>query len=252
MIEAAFQVRDELRRIGKEERKPLSLDVTDWQPKRCRGRSTCRRLASPSLTRGAMLSAWPATNPAAKYRSREADRAGRADCAADHYGTASRPSRSGRARRRGLSRQRVGELFLRRRPGLTNSIPPASCGGPISAGCRSFKADAQVRLAVVAARAAARARRSAAESSADATASKHRSLAEMQTLACANWPIALQNCGFEAIGQVPGGGGRPELARETGSATRRRTCPGRRVAARGVNRSRCGMHFAAPRRRREL
>jgi HD-GYP domain-containing protein (c-di-GMP phosphodiesterase class II) len=31
VIEAAFQVRDELRRIGKDERHPLSLDVTDWQ-----------------------------------------------------------------------------------------------------------------------------------------------------------------------------------------------------------------------------
>ncbi len=30
VIEAAFQVRDQLRRIGKEERYPLSLDVTDW------------------------------------------------------------------------------------------------------------------------------------------------------------------------------------------------------------------------------
>jgi putative nucleotidyltransferase with HDIG domain len=31
VIEAAFQVRDELRRIGQEERKPLSLDVAHWQ-----------------------------------------------------------------------------------------------------------------------------------------------------------------------------------------------------------------------------
>ncbi len=31
IIEAAFQVRDVLRRIGKDERHPLSLDVTDWQ-----------------------------------------------------------------------------------------------------------------------------------------------------------------------------------------------------------------------------
>jgi putative nucleotidyltransferase with HDIG domain len=31
IVEAAFQVRDELRRIGKEERKPLSLDVGNWQ-----------------------------------------------------------------------------------------------------------------------------------------------------------------------------------------------------------------------------
>jgi HD-GYP domain-containing protein (c-di-GMP phosphodiesterase class II) len=30
VIAAAFQVRDDLRRIGKEERHPLSLDVTDW------------------------------------------------------------------------------------------------------------------------------------------------------------------------------------------------------------------------------
>jgi HD-GYP domain-containing protein (c-di-GMP phosphodiesterase class II) len=30
VIDAAFQVRDELRRIGKEERHPLSLDVTNW------------------------------------------------------------------------------------------------------------------------------------------------------------------------------------------------------------------------------
>ena len=32
IIEAAFQVRDDLRRIGQEERKPLSLDVAHWQP----------------------------------------------------------------------------------------------------------------------------------------------------------------------------------------------------------------------------
>jgi putative nucleotidyltransferase with HDIG domain len=31
IIEAAFQVREELRRIGADERNPLSLDVTDWQ-----------------------------------------------------------------------------------------------------------------------------------------------------------------------------------------------------------------------------
>jgi HD-GYP domain-containing protein (c-di-GMP phosphodiesterase class II) len=31
IIDAAFQVRDELRRIGKDERHPLSLDVTHWQ-----------------------------------------------------------------------------------------------------------------------------------------------------------------------------------------------------------------------------
>jgi HD-GYP domain-containing protein (c-di-GMP phosphodiesterase class II) len=31
VVEAAFQVRDELRRIGQEERKPLSLDVAHWQ-----------------------------------------------------------------------------------------------------------------------------------------------------------------------------------------------------------------------------
>ena len=31
VIEAVFQVRDDLRRIGKEERKPLSLDVAHWQ-----------------------------------------------------------------------------------------------------------------------------------------------------------------------------------------------------------------------------
>ena len=31
VIDAAFQVRDELRRIGKDERHPLSLDVTHWQ-----------------------------------------------------------------------------------------------------------------------------------------------------------------------------------------------------------------------------
>jgi HD-GYP domain-containing protein (c-di-GMP phosphodiesterase class II) len=31
VIDAAFHVRDELRRIGKDERRPLSLDVTDWQ-----------------------------------------------------------------------------------------------------------------------------------------------------------------------------------------------------------------------------
>jgi HD-GYP domain-containing protein (c-di-GMP phosphodiesterase class II) len=31
VIEAAFEVRDELRRIGQEERKPLSLDVAHWQ-----------------------------------------------------------------------------------------------------------------------------------------------------------------------------------------------------------------------------
>jgi putative nucleotidyltransferase with HDIG domain len=31
IVEAAFQVREELRRIGKEERKPLSLDVDRWQ-----------------------------------------------------------------------------------------------------------------------------------------------------------------------------------------------------------------------------
>jgi HD-GYP domain-containing protein (c-di-GMP phosphodiesterase class II) len=30
IVSAAFKVRDELRRIGKEERHPLSLDVTDW------------------------------------------------------------------------------------------------------------------------------------------------------------------------------------------------------------------------------
>ena len=30
IVGAAFKVRDELRRIGKEERHPLSLDVTDW------------------------------------------------------------------------------------------------------------------------------------------------------------------------------------------------------------------------------
>jgi HD-GYP domain-containing protein (c-di-GMP phosphodiesterase class II) len=30
VIQAAFKVRDELRRIGKDERHPLSLDVTDW------------------------------------------------------------------------------------------------------------------------------------------------------------------------------------------------------------------------------
>jgi putative nucleotidyltransferase with HDIG domain len=32
IIGAAFQVRDDLRRIGKEERHPLSLDVDNWQP----------------------------------------------------------------------------------------------------------------------------------------------------------------------------------------------------------------------------
>jgi HD-GYP domain-containing protein (c-di-GMP phosphodiesterase class II) len=32
IVEAAFQVRDELRRIGQEERHPLSLDVARWQP----------------------------------------------------------------------------------------------------------------------------------------------------------------------------------------------------------------------------
>ena len=31
IVEAAFQVRDELRRIGKEERHPLELDVDNWQ-----------------------------------------------------------------------------------------------------------------------------------------------------------------------------------------------------------------------------
>lgn len=31
VIDAAFQVRDELRRIGQDERHPLSLDVTDWK-----------------------------------------------------------------------------------------------------------------------------------------------------------------------------------------------------------------------------
>jgi len=32
IVEAAFQVREELRRIGQAERDPLSLDVTRWQP----------------------------------------------------------------------------------------------------------------------------------------------------------------------------------------------------------------------------
>ena len=31
VIDAAFQVRDELRRIGQSERQPLSLDVGRWQ-----------------------------------------------------------------------------------------------------------------------------------------------------------------------------------------------------------------------------
>jgi HD-GYP domain-containing protein (c-di-GMP phosphodiesterase class II) len=31
IVDAAFQVRDELRQIGKEDRHPLSLDVTAWQ-----------------------------------------------------------------------------------------------------------------------------------------------------------------------------------------------------------------------------
>jgi HD-GYP domain-containing protein (c-di-GMP phosphodiesterase class II) len=32
IVEAAFQVREDLRRIGQEERRPLSLDVAHWQP----------------------------------------------------------------------------------------------------------------------------------------------------------------------------------------------------------------------------
>ena len=31
VIDAVFQVRDDLRRIGQEERRPLSLDVAHWQ-----------------------------------------------------------------------------------------------------------------------------------------------------------------------------------------------------------------------------
>jgi HD-GYP domain-containing protein (c-di-GMP phosphodiesterase class II) len=30
VVDAAFQARDELRQIGKEERRPLSLDVAHW------------------------------------------------------------------------------------------------------------------------------------------------------------------------------------------------------------------------------
>jgi hypothetical protein len=30
-VSAAFQVREEIRRIGREERKPLSLNVDKWQ-----------------------------------------------------------------------------------------------------------------------------------------------------------------------------------------------------------------------------
>jgi putative nucleotidyltransferase with HDIG domain len=44
IVEAAFKVRDDLRRIGKEERKPLSLDVVNWQTEASAGAA-----APPSL-----------------------------------------------------------------------------------------------------------------------------------------------------------------------------------------------------------
>ena len=59
IVEAAFHVRDELRRIGKDDRKPLELDVDDWQAEMAGSESS--RLTSSAcqcLARACVL-CWP-------------------------------------------------------------------------------------------------------------------------------------------------------------------------------------------------
>ena len=72
IIDAAFHVRDELRRIGKEERHPLSLDVTNWQAE------SAAAQAARNLAACGILAAWHATNPAAKTCSTKRPRSSNA------------------------------------------------------------------------------------------------------------------------------------------------------------------------------
>ena len=65
IVDAAFQVRDELRRIGKEERQPLELDVDHWQADMSLVDTVVEERPLLSSACG-MLAAWPATNRTAK------------------------------------------------------------------------------------------------------------------------------------------------------------------------------------------
>ena len=75
VIDAAFQVRDELAASARRSASRSSLDVADWQAEIGQWPSSRGRLTlsgQPSSRHRAMLAEWPVTNPAAKTCFREA------------------------------------------------------------------------------------------------------------------------------------------------------------------------------------